>query len=182
MFISYVFVKCSLGSCRNILINRIVLYSFCLQYTMSNVDEFQYSMFIEILSCHQICLDVVCVGRVCPRGAGGARRGPVFPAAFLCLCVLRILHASSVRTVRRRARKNEDRLVSLSLGRWRVATKSSSQSSVTHETTTSYEGCVPFPRGECFLFLDGHRCFTAKNRRDANAPKLEQGGGPAARP
>ena len=28
---------------------------------MSNVDEFHLLMLIEILYCHQICLDIVCV-------------------------------------------------------------------------------------------------------------------------
>ena len=141
-------------------------------------------MFMEILFCHQICLDVMCVGRVCPRGAGGARRGLVcsLPSCACCaFCAFCMRHRSAQSA---EARKNEERLVSL--GRWlSVACRDNSHPHNPPSTTRRRRVTrvvVPFPRGEWFLFLEGHRCFPAKNRRDANAPKREQGGGPAARP
>ena len=69
-------------------------------------------MFIEILSCHQICLDVVCVSAyvspvsaVYVRSRRASASLPLFLFPAFC-----ILHASS--SVRRS--KEEERLVSLS--------------------------------------------------------------------
>ena len=80
-------------------------------------------MFVEILFCHQICLDVFCVRRSSLSARGDADPAflsvsvPVLACAFCAFLCMRHRSAQSAE-----ARKNEERLVSLSLGRWRVAT------------------------------------------------------------